>query len=158
MNDDFVLTHTASPSDLDTMHGYLSTQTYWAKGVPRDVVERSVQNSLPFLWHDATGMLVAFARVVTDKATFAYLTDVFVVPEYRGQGMGKRIVEQVLAHPDLQNLRRFLLFTLDAHGLYAQYGFEPVRYTDRVMERFVPDVYRHGEASDITNKGLTQDV
>ncbi|MBC8142560.1 MAG: GNAT family N-acetyltransferase, partial [Armatimonadetes bacterium] len=86
MTDRFTLTHSATDADLDAMHGYLSTQTYWAKGVPRDIVERSVQNSLAFLWHVAdTGTLAAFARVVTDKATFAYLADVFVVPEYRGQ-------------------------------------------------------------------------
>lgn len=141
MTDRFTLTHGASPADLNAIHGYLSTQTYWAKGVPQDVVERSVQNSLPFLWHDRAGTLAAFARVITDKATFAYLADVFVVPEYRGLGLGKQVVEQVLAHPDLQNLRRFLLFTLDAHGLYAQYGFEPVRHAGRVMERFVADPF-----------------
>jgi N-acetylglutamate synthase-like GNAT family acetyltransferase len=106
------------------------------------VVARSVANSLPFLLDDAeTGQLVAFARVITDKATFAYLADVFVVPEYRGHGLGKRLVEGILTDPDLQNLRRFLLFTLDAHGLYAQYGFVPVTYTDRVMERFNPNPY-----------------
>ncbi|MBC8136684.1 MAG: GNAT family N-acetyltransferase [Fibrella sp.] len=142
MTDRFILRNTATDADIDIMHRYLSTESYWAKGVPRDVVARSVANSLPFLLDDAeTGALVAFARVITDKATFAYLSDVFVLPEYRGRGLGKRLVEGILTDPDLQNLRRFLLFTLDAHGLYAQYGFVPVNYTDRVMERFTPDPY-----------------
>ena len=133
----FVLRQTANNADLVTIHGYLSTQTYWSPGVPHETVTRAFANSLPFLWDDAeTGTLAAFARVITDKATFAYLADVFVVPEYRGQGLGKRIVAEVLAHPDLQNLRRFLLFTLDAHGLYAQFGFEPLAHPERVMQRF----------------------
>ncbi len=142
MTELFILRNTATDSDIDTMHRYLSTETYWAKGVPRDVVARSVANSLPFLLdHAETGNLVAFARVITDKATFAYLADVFVLPEYRGRGLGKRLVEGILTDPDLQNLRLFLLFTLDAHGLYAQYGFVPVTYTDRVMERFTANPY-----------------
>lgn len=149
MTDRFILRNTATDADVDLMHRYLSTETYWAKGVPRDVVARSVANSLPFLLdHAETGSLVAFARVITDKATFAYLADVFVVPEYRGRGLGKRLVEGILTDPDLQNLRRFLLFTLDAHGLYAQYGFVPVTYTDRVMERFTANPYNTSAAEE----------
>ncbi len=136
MSEPFVLRHTASEADIETMHRYLSTDTYWAKGVSYEVVSRSVANSLPFLVDDPeTGTLAAFARVITDKATFAYLCDVYVAPEYRGQGVGKRLMEGILAHPDLQNLRRFLLFTLDAHGLYAQYGFAPLEFPDRAMAR-----------------------
>ena len=122
---------------MDTIHALLSTQTYWSPGIDRDTVERAFAHSLPFLWHDVgTGELAGFARVITDTATFAYLADVFVVSAYRGQGLGKRIVTDVLAHPDLQNLRRFLLFTLDAQGLYARFGFEPLAHPERVMQRF----------------------
>lgn len=142
MTERFILRNIATGTDIETMHRYLSTETYWAKGVPYEVVKKSVENSLPFfLDHAESGKLAAFARVITDKATFAYIADVFVLPEYRGEGLGKRLMESILTDPDLQNLRRFLLFTLDAHGLYAQYGFVPVLYTDRVMERFTPNPY-----------------
>ena len=142
MTDAFLLRHAATDADIDVMHHYLSTESYWAKHIPRDVVARSVANSLPFLFDDVeTGTLAAFARVVTDRATFAYLGDVFVLPVYRGSGLGKRIMESVLAHPDLQNLRRFLLFTLDAHGLYARYGFGPPLHPDRLMTRDSAEPY-----------------
>lgn len=135
----YALRHTVTVADLDIIHGYLSTQTYWSPGVPRPTVERAFAHSLPFLWDAAdSGELCAFARVITDTATFAYLADVFVVPKRRGQGLGKRVVTDILAYPDLQNLRRFLLFTLDAHGLYTPFGFEPLAHPERVLQRFTP--------------------
>jgi GNAT superfamily N-acetyltransferase len=120
--------------DLDVIHGFLR-ETYWAKGTTRATVERSIANSIPFGLYAPDGAQAGFARVVTDRAVFAYLGDVFVLPEHRGRGLGVWLVETVLAHPDLQGLRRFHLATADAHGLYARFGFrpsDPARMMDRV--------------------------
>jgi GNAT superfamily N-acetyltransferase len=123
--------------DLDLVHKFLSEEAYWSPGVPRDVVERSIENSLCFgLYHGARQ--VGFARVVTDRATTAYLADVFVLSEHRGRGLGVWLVETVFSHPDLQGLRRFLLGTADAHSLYERYGFRPADPT-RMMERRAQD-------------------
>jgi GNAT superfamily N-acetyltransferase len=123
--------------DLDIVHKFLSEEAYWSPGVPRDVVERSIENSLCFgLYHGA--QQVGFARVVTDRATTAYLADVFVLSEHRGRGLGVWLVETVFSHPDLQGLRRFLLGTADAHALYERYGFRPADPT-RMMERRAQD-------------------
>ena len=137
---DFEIRYTATEADIDRIHHYLSTQSYWAANIPRPLVARSFENSLPFLVFDGD-TLAAFARVVTDKATFAHLADVFVVVEYRGGGVGKRLMEAVMAHPDLQDLRRFLLFTRDAHGLYARYGFTGLERPGRAMQRLAPRPY-----------------
>ena len=118
--------------DMDLIHRCLSESAYWAIGRPREVVQRSFDNSLCFGAYDA-GQLVGFARVVTDYATFGWLADVFVVEAHRGQGVGKALVQAVEDHPDLQGVR-LLLATKDAHKLYAQYGFEPVP-PDRYMQR-----------------------
>ena len=118
--------------DLDVVHGFLTT-AYWSPGIPREVVERAIANSIVFGLYAPDGAQAGFARVVTDRATFAYLADVFVLPEHRGRGLGKRLMEAVTAHPDLQGLRRFILATADAHGLYARYGFEPPTMPDRLM-------------------------
>lgn len=129
--------------DLPAIHRYLSEESYWARGIPQTVMERSLQNSLCFgLYHQ--GAQAGFARVVTDYATFALLADVFVLPAHRGQGLSKRLVEAVTTHPDLQGLRRWLLVTADAHGLYAQYGFEPVAAPKRFMEIARPNIYLEG--------------
>lgn len=120
--------------DLDVIHGFLR-ETYWAKDTTRATVERSIANSIPFGLYAPDGAQAGFARVVTDRAVFAYLGDVFVLPEHRGRGLGVWLVETVLAHPDLQGLRRFHLATADAHGLYARFGFrpsDPARMMDRV--------------------------
>jgi GNAT superfamily N-acetyltransferase len=123
--------------DLDIVHKFLSEEAYWSPGVPRDVVEHSIENSLCFgLYHGA--QQVGFARVVTDRATTAYLADVFVLSEHRGRGLGVWLVETVFSHPDLQGLRRFLLGTADAHALYERYGFRPADPT-RMMERRAQD-------------------
>jgi GNAT superfamily N-acetyltransferase len=125
--------------DLDVIHGFLR-ESYWSPGVPREVVEKSVRGSLCFgIYRDAAQ--VGFARCVTDRATFAWLADVFVLPAHRGRGLSKWLLERIRAHPDLQGLRRFCLATRDAHGLYAQYGFVPLRSPDRFMEIHDPDVY-----------------
>ena len=110
--------------DLDVIHGFLTT-AYWSPGVRRAVLERSIANSLPFGLYAPDGAQAGFARVVSDLAVFAYLADVFVLPEHRGRGLSVWLVETILAHPDLQTLRRFHLATADAHGLYARFGFRP---------------------------------
>jgi GNAT superfamily N-acetyltransferase len=119
--------------DLDTIHGFLSG-SYWAAGVPREVVERSMENSICFGAFE-NGRQVGFARVISDRATFAYVCDVFVLDSQRGRGVGKRLMAAVTGHPELQNLRLWTLFTRDAHGLYRQVGFQEARYPDRLMER-----------------------
>src|SRR5262249_43732869 len=119
--------------DRTLIHRFLSERSYWAKGVPRDVVDRSIEHSLCFGIYQA-GRLIGFARVVSDFATFAWLADVFIVEEERGHGLSKRLVAAILAHPRLQGLRRFMLGTLDAHGLYAQFGFTPIKEVERFME------------------------
>jgi GNAT superfamily N-acetyltransferase len=126
--------------DVAFVHRFLAEQTYWAKGIPRAVVEKSIANSLCFGGFVGAAQ-VAFARVVSDYATFANLVDVFVLPEQRGRGYSKALVAAVLAHPELQGLRRFMLSTSDAHGLYAQFGFAPPKNPQTLMERYDPDIY-----------------
>lgn len=136
----FEITSDVSRMDTVAIHAFLS-QTYWSPGIPLAVVERAIANSVCFgVLLD--NMQVGFARVVTDKATFAYLADVYVLEPYRGQGLSRRIMAHVVAHPDLQGLRRMLLATRDAHGLYAQYGFKPLAAPDRMMELHRPNVYQ----------------
>ena len=117
--------------DVALVHEFLRT-SYWAEGRGRSVVERSIEHSLCFGVYQG-GRQVAFARVVSDRAVFAYLMDVFVVPEFRGRGISKALMRAVLDHPDLQNLRMFLLATKDAHGLYEQFGFRPLAEPERMM-------------------------
>jgi GNAT superfamily N-acetyltransferase len=124
---------------LDAIYGYLKG-SYWAAGIPRDVVERSVRNSLAFGVYRGDE-LVGFARVVTDLATFAYVGDVFVVEAYRGYGLSKWLMECIVDHPDLKDLRRWHLVTRDAHGLYAKFGFaEPTagKHMERVRKNAYP--------------------
>jgi GNAT superfamily N-acetyltransferase len=125
--------------DVDLIHGYLR-ESYWAAGVPRDVVERSIEHSLCFGVY-VDGAQVGFARVITDYATFAYLADVFVLESFRGRGLAKRLMDTIVGHPRLQGLRRWALATRDAHGLYAQFGFTPLGSPDRYMERLDPAAY-----------------
>jgi GNAT superfamily N-acetyltransferase len=139
---DGTLELSTDPARLDRalIHEFLSGQSYWATGVPRAVIERAIEHSLCFgVYRDGTQ--VAFARVVTDRATFAYLSDVFVQPADRGAGIGKWMLGSILRHPDLQGLRRFILATRDAHELYARFGFAPLANPARFLERFTPDLY-----------------
>ncbi|MCM2316979.1 MAG: GNAT family N-acetyltransferase [Thermoanaerobaculia bacterium] len=131
MNDAIEITTDPERIDLDTLHGWISS-SYWAPGIPKEVVKRSIEGSIPFTAF-LGGRQVGFARVVTDRATFAWLADVWVEESVRGKGIGHRLMEAVLAHPDLQALRRFLLATRDAHSLYAQYGFEPIDKPEAYM-------------------------
>jgi GNAT superfamily N-acetyltransferase len=120
--------------DLDVVHRYLSEESYWAKGITRELVVRSIAHSLPFSAFDGDAQ-VGFARVITDRTTFAYLADVFVLPSHRGRGIAKLLMEAILAHPELQGLRRWSLVTRDAHALYAQFGFTPLDLPERHMMR-----------------------
>lgn len=125
--------------DVDAVHAYL-TRSYWAEGIPRELVARSIPGSLCFsLLHGRAQ--VGFARVISDRATYAYLCDVYVLEEHRGRGLGKRLIEAVMAHPDLQGLRRFQLLTADAHVLYRQFGFEPAAKPGAHMEISRPGLY-----------------
>ena len=126
--------------DIPLIHRFLSTQSTWALGISEALVRRSIANSLCFGGY-LDGRQVAFARVITDCATFANLVDVFVLPEHRGRGLSKQLVDAVIAHPDLQGLRRFTLATWDAHGLYARYGFRAPSRPETLMEKYVPDIY-----------------
>jgi len=126
--------------DVKTVHNYLSTQSYWAKGIPLNIVQKSIANSLCFgVYKD--GKQAGFARWVTDKSTFAYLCDVYVEEEFRGLGLAKKLMSLMLFHPDLQGLRTYSLATLDAHNLYAQFGFKPLSAPEKLMEIRVHDVY-----------------
>ena len=126
--------------DIDSVHRFLSDEAYWSPGVPEDVVRRAIAGSIVFgLYHGSEQ--VGLARVVSDRATFAWLCDVYVLKEHRDHGLGKWLMECVKAHPDLQGLRRWLLATRDAHGLYKQFGFEPVD-PERFMEIRDSDVYK----------------
>ncbi|HEX5953504.1 MAG TPA: GNAT family N-acetyltransferase [Rhodanobacteraceae bacterium] len=126
--------------DIELIHRFLREEAYWSRGIPRAVVERAIEGSLCFGGY-LDGRQVAFARVVTDGATFGYLADVFVVPEYRGQGHAKALMAAVMAHPHLQGLRRFTLATLDAHGLNASFGFTAPLRPETLMEKFDSDLY-----------------
>jgi GNAT superfamily N-acetyltransferase len=134
-----ITTNTAE-LDIPLIHRFLAGESSWAKGISYSLVERSIGNSLCF-----AGFLgkdqIAFARVISDYTTFANLVDVFVLPQHRGRGYSKALMEAVFEHPQLQGLRRFTLATGDAHGLYAQYGFTPPLFPQSLMERYNPGIY-----------------
>lgn len=127
--------------DLALVHGFLSGESYWATGIPRDTLERALRNSVCCSGH-LDGEQVAFARAATDQATFAYLADVFVLPGHRGKGYGRAIVEALMADPRLQGLRRWHLVTRDMQPIYAQLGFVPLSQPERHMQKHAPDLYR----------------
>jgi GNAT superfamily N-acetyltransferase len=137
---DFLISTSRERLSLEVVHGFL-TNCYWAKGISRDVVARSIEHSLCFGIYEDSGTQVGFARVVSDFATVAYLGDVFVLESHRGRGLSKWLMECMVQHPALQNLRRWILLTRDAHGLYSQFGFTPVKAPERYMELHRPNVY-----------------
>lgn len=138
----YLITTDTDMVDIDVVHRFLSEQSSWAKNIPREIVARSVRHSLCFsVLHEGT--LIGFARVVSDHATVAYLGDVFVLPAHRGQGVSTWLMECITAHPDLQGLRRWMLATADAHGLYAKFGFTAVIAPERWMEKYDMDVYKN---------------
>jgi GNAT superfamily N-acetyltransferase len=126
--------------DVTMIYRYLSEESTWAIGIGRDVVERSIDNSLCFGGY-LDGKQVAFARVISDYATFANLVDVFVLPEYRGRGYSKQLMQAIVDHPSLQRLRRFTLATFDAHDLYRRFGFTATSRPELLMEKYFPNLY-----------------
>jgi GNAT superfamily N-acetyltransferase len=140
-NNTFLVSTDHARLDITAVHAYLS-RSYWAEGISLETVARSISNSLCFGLFDRSRQ-IGFARVITDNATFAYLCDVYVLEDYRGQGLGKWLMKSVCAHPDLQGLRRFILVTRDAHGLYAQFSFTPLGDPSRYMEIVRPGIYKH---------------
>jgi len=157
---EFLISTSPRRLDLDVIHGFL-TNCYWAKGIPREVVARSIQHSLCFgIYHEvgeespllakparSGSPQVGFARVTSDFATIAYLGDVFVLDAYRGRGLSKWMMECIVRHPQLQGLRRWILLTRDAHGLYSKFGFTPLRAPDRYMELHRSDIYEIRETT-----------
>ncbi|MBI1795585.1 MAG: GNAT family N-acetyltransferase [Candidatus Eisenbacteria bacterium] len=137
---EFTLTTDRARIDLDAVHAFL-TASYWAQGIPRDMVARSIEHSLPFALLDGARQ-IGFARVITDYATFAYLGDVYVLEAYRGRGLAGWMLETVQAHPALQGFRRWVLLTRDAHALYRKAGWSALAAPDRYMERWFKDVYK----------------
>lgn len=130
---DIEISDNKSKLDLDTIFNYLNGQSYWAKGISRKIVEKSIANSLCFGAFYQTKQ-VGFARVTSDYATFAYIADVFVIEDYRRMGIAHKLMRAVMLHPELQGLRRMMLVTSDAHRLYRQHGFESLSKPEGVME------------------------
>lgn len=147
---DYLISTDRSRLDIDLIHDFLSKATYWAVGRQREVVQRSIENSLSFGIYKGNSQ-VGFARVVTDYATFAWVADVFVLPEHRGRGLSKWLMEVILSHPELQGFRRWVLATKDAHSLYARFGFIPLHRPERWMERPDPNMQ---ESPDYWTKDL----
>ena len=136
----FAITTETSFFNVEFIHAFLSN-SYWAKNIPLETVQQSIDNSLCFgVFH--LGRQIGFARMITDKATFGYLADVFIDEGYRGQGLSKWLMEEIMAHPDLQGLRRMMLATRDAHGLYEQFGFSALSFPERWMQIHQPDIYQ----------------
>jgi ribosomal protein S18 acetylase RimI-like enzyme len=153
--DGFVISDSTARVDRDVVHRYLRDDSYRSQGVPRDVVDRSIDHALCFSLlepsaepgaepGDESERQIGFARVITDRSTFAFIADVFVLPSHQGQGLGVWLCEAVLEHPDLQGLRRILLGTDDAHEMYARLGFTPLEHTERFMDIFVPATEAYG--------------
>ncbi len=131
--------------DINLIHRFLSEESAWARGIPLEKVKQSIAHSLCFGGYE-NGQQIAFARVVSDFATFAYLMDVFVLKEHRGRGLSRQLVAAVKAHPQLQGLRRFLLASSDARGLYQKFGFQALGKPEIMMEINVPDIYQQPSA------------
>lgn len=126
--------------DLNLIHRFLSEESYWARNRTLEQTRTAIENSICFGVYDGEQQ-IGFARVVSDKATFAYVGDVFIINEYRGRGLSKRLMKEIVSHPELQGLRRWVLATKDAHGLYEQFDFAGLRFPERWMERTAPDAY-----------------
>ena|SRR3990167_269908 len=127
--------------DIDAIHNFIG-RSYWAEGIQKDTLSKAVNNSLCFGVFTTSGEQIGFARMITDSATFAYLADVYILEVHRGKGLSKRLMQEIMAHPDLQGLRRINLATRDAHGLYEKFGFKPLSSPEKVMEILKPDVYK----------------
>ena len=137
----YTVTDDPTKLDVKAMHAYLR-RSYWSEDIPLEIVERAARNSLCIGAYDASGAQVGLARFVSDFATFAYVCDVYVLEEHRGRGLSKAMMAMASSHPRLQGLRRWILATQDAHGLYEQFGFTALGHAERIMERVVPDIYK----------------
>lgn len=140
----FVFSDNKELLQLNAIHQYLSKESYWAKNIPLETVKRSIENSLCFGIYKGEKQ-IGFARWVTDKATFAWLCDVYVLEDFRGVGLSKKMMSFMIFHPDLQGLRSYRLGTLDAHGLYEQFGFKALQNPDRQMEIIIPNPYQQSD-------------
>jgi len=140
MDKDYKISANFADMDVDVIHGFIS-DSYWAKGIPMATLQRALENSLCFGVFTQAGEQVGFARMITDKATFAYLSDVFVLESHQGKGLSKLLMAAILDHPDLQGLRRMVLATSDAHGLYQKFGFTALAAPEVYMELHTPYLY-----------------
>jgi N-acetylglutamate synthase-like GNAT family acetyltransferase len=143
MQTEYLICYDKSWIDLEVVHNFL-TNCHWAKGISRELVEKSIRNSLCFGVYEinqGTRKQIGFARVISDLATFAYLSDVFVLESYRGNNLSKQLLSEIMKHPDLQGLRRWMLVTTNAHGLYEPFGFSAPMSPEKIMEIFVPNLY-----------------
>ena len=132
--DGFCISTAFEKLDLTGIHRFLSKEAYWCLNIPFERVKRAAENSLNFGLYDPGGQQIGYARVISDRSTIAYLGDVYVLPEWRGRGLSKWLIGTVMQHPELQGLRRWILLTGDAHGLYRQFGWKEIAYPERWME------------------------
>lgn len=140
MTNEYEISTDKSRFDVELIHRFLDGQSYWAKGLPKELIPRMIAGSLCFGVYLHSEQ-VGFARVISDFTTFAYLSDVFITETHRGKGLSKRLVQHILARPDLQGLRRFVLATRDAHSLYAAFGFQPLDHPEYFMQIYNPELY-----------------
>jgi GNAT superfamily N-acetyltransferase len=143
IRDEFTVSTDPARLDLGAIHAYLSGESYWSKGIPLTTVKKALGNSLCFGLYQGDSQ-IGLARVISDRATYCYLCDVYVLDSQRGKGLGKWLIECVINHPELQGLRRMSLATADAHSLYAQFGFTALSKPDRMMEKLDNDIYKKG--------------
>ncbi|AEF54381.1 GNAT family N-acetyltransferase [Marinomonas posidonica] len=142
MIDGYRITSDRSEMNIESIHNFIS-HSYWASGIPIETLKKAINNSLCFGVFSSQGLQVGFARMITDLSTYAYLADVYVLEEHRGKGLSKWLMREIMDHPDMQGLRRMGLATLDAHGLYKQYGFSELATPEIFMENWNPDVYKN---------------
>jgi GNAT superfamily N-acetyltransferase len=139
----FIISDSKSILQLDRIHNFLSKEAYWCLGIPKAILARAIESSLCFgVYEEKTDIQIGFARIVTDKATFAWLCDVYIEPDFRRKGLSKRLMEAIKLHPELQNLRRFCLTTKDAHGLYEGFGFQISKTPTFWMEIKDNEIYK----------------
>ncbi len=164
MTDRFFVSNDKALLDLNVIHGFLTT-CHWAKGITRELVEKSIENSMCFGVYERLNELngenfrqVGFARVISDCATFAYLSDVFILEEMRGNDLSKRLMENIMSHKDLQGLRRWLLVTTSAHGLYEKFGFSAPATPEKFMEIFIPNLYQKQAELEALISGVKSEI
>jgi len=151
LKNDFVISTDKTKIDLNVVHDYLSKESYWAKNIPLAVLVRAIENSFCFGIYKKQATVdiqVGFARVITDKATFGYLADVFVLPAYRGIGISKWLMIEIMNHPELSGFRGWMLGTKDAHGLYERFGFKRLQNSERIMRLALLDSYPEKDVTD----------